>query len=292
MGYHAFPNPLTQFKDKVIVVLDYQDWWTRDWIGDADINNPVDFGYTAAVANGNKIVYLKLQINDPGWYEKYQSQSVVVLSCPLLLGGGRRWIGCPDANTEYLFENQITPPVRGQEFDHDVAFINSVDCMPWRAAICDALEKMKPRYNAFFTRGTRHEQSEKATVPLHQSLAIHRKSRINISSNGAGMWCLKDGELFNNGCFILREHHQNLSINPLTPKFGVHWDAFRLDTLQDKVDYWLAHEREMEDIRFAGYSYFRQGIYGAWAETYTNRLVDFLGSLDPSCFGDLLVRRS
>lgn len=292
MGYDDFGNPLTQHKNRTIVVLDYQDWWSRDWIGDADIKAPKDFGYTDAIANGNKIVYLKLQINDPGFYEAYQSPSMVVLSCPLLLGGGRRWIGCPDGNTEYLFENQITPPDPSQAFEYDVSFINSVDSMPWRAAICDVLEKMRPRYATFFTRGTRHELAEKATVPLRQSLAIHRRSRINISSNGAGMWCLKDGELFNNGCFILREHHANISLNPLTPKFGVHWDSFRLETLPDKVDYWLSRESEMNDIRAAGYDYFRQGIYGGWAKIYTDRMVDFLGSHDPTCFGDLLVRRA
>jgi hypothetical protein len=288
MGYHDTPNTLAEFRNRVIVVLDYQDWWTNDWIGDADIRNPKDFGYAAAIANGNRIVYLKLQINEPKFYASHQTESMVVLSCPLLLGGGRRWIGHPDTSNEFLFENRLTLPESPPQYDRDVAFINSIDSMPWRAAICDVLEAI-PGRSVFCSRGKRNENSEKATIPIREMFNMHRRSRVTVSANGSGMWCLKDGELFNSGCFILREVHKNISINPLTPKFREHWDSFTLETLAEKVDYWLSHDIEREEIKCAGYDYFRRGILGAWATTYTDRLEQFITHSDPASFGDLLV---
>ncbi len=129
--------------------------------------------------------------------------------------------------------------------------------------------------------GTRAERAkalhaDNKTVPYDEYIDAHRRSKVCLSANGLGMWNYKDGEFFANNCFVMRQHHKNLELNPFTPKDGVHWVVFKNSELKGTLDYYVYAESEREKINDAGHKYFLASIRGGWAKEYADMFLDYL----------------
>jgi hypothetical protein len=113
-------------------------------------------------------------------------------------------------------------------------------------------------------------------VPYAKYLDMHRKSKVCISANGIGMWNYKDAEFLANDCFVLRQWHKNLGLNPLTPKDGEHWAVFQTDQVAEAIDFYVHDDVERERICDAGHDYFKWAINGGWASEYAGMFMDYL----------------
>lgn len=123
---------------------------------------------------------------------------------------------------------------------------------------------------------TRLLNADNKPVPYKEYLDIHRKSKVCISANGIGMWNYKDGEFFANNCFVLRQFHKNLELNPFTPKDGVHWAVFQTDQVAEAIEYYSQQDDERERINDSGHEYFKRSINGGWANAYAGMFLDYL----------------
>jgi hypothetical protein len=161
---------------------------------------------------------------------------------------------------------------------------------PDRQAAFDLLEK-SGRKNGFVKVSTPgHADAAAATVPIQEYLRISRASRICISLNGRGPWCLKDGELFANECFILRQWHPSIDLNPLTPQDGVHWRIFRTENLLETIEECLADAKGCESIAAAGHAMFRQAMQKSlWSGRYAAALAEFQRTGAKGAWGALAV---
>jgi len=119
-------------------------------------------------------------------------------------------------------------------------------------------------------------------VPYAKYLEMHRKSKVCLSANGIGMWNYKDSEFMANDCFVLRQDHKNLTLNPFTPKDGKHWAVFKTEDVAKAIEYYVANDVERERICDAGHDYFKWAINGGWAGHYAGMFLDYLnGKPDP-----------
>jgi hypothetical protein len=136
------------------------------------------------------------------------------------------------------------------------------------------INKCSPALNKEERRKQLHADNK--PVPYAQYLDFHRKSKVCISANGLGMWNYKDSEFLANNCFVLRQWHKNLELNPFTPKDGKHWAVFQTDQVAEAIDYYVKEDMERERICDAGHDYFKWGIFGGWADAYAEMFIDYL----------------
>ena len=250
-----------------------------------------DAVWHAAAAHNLKIIYLKLQVHEASRYAGLNRfpQNVHVLSWPLLLGGSRFHITVQeDFGGENLFSRTLNPN-HSPAFEYDFSCIGAITS-PDRGVAFDLLEK-SPREKKFLTVSKPgHADAAAATVPLGEYLRISRASRICLSLNGRGPWCLKDGELLANECFILRQWHPSIGLNPLTPRDGVHWRIFRTENPLETIEQCLREPEECRKIAAAGHAMFREAmVKSLWAKEYAGRLAEFLRSGKKSAWGGLMV---
>jgi hypothetical protein len=236
-----------------------------------------------------QIIYFKLQVHDPANYARLNlaPKNVHILSWPLLLGGSRFHITVqPDFQGDSLFSRTLAPNPH-PDYQYDFSSIGAITS-PDRQAAFDLLQK-SPRKNAYVKISTPgHTDAAAATVPLQDYLQIARSTRINISLNGRGPWCLKDGELFANQCFILRQWHPAIDLNPLTPKDGIHWRIFRTENLLKTIEECLANPQGCQKIAAAGHANFREATCNAlWSKCYAAALEEFQRTGQKSAWGNL-----
>ncbi|MGA3066919.1 MAG: glycosyltransferase [Tepidisphaeraceae bacterium] len=248
-----------------------------------------DAMWETAARENLQIIYLKLQVHDASKYAELNRarENVHVLSWPLLLGGSRFHITVQeDFAGENLFSRTLLPNVPAN-YEFDFSCIGAITS-PDRQAAFDLLAASS-RENKFLTISKPgHADAAGATVPLEEYLRISRASRICVSLNGRGPWCLKDGELLANGCFILRQWHPSIDLNPLTPRDGVHWRIFRTENLLQTIEQCLAEPRECERIAAAGHAMFREAVrHSLWSKRYAEGLGEFLQSGKKSAWGEL-----
>jgi hypothetical protein len=237
------------------------------------------------------IIYLKLQIHDRFQYQALNllPKQVHVISCPLLLGGSRYHITTQvDFEGESLFRRTMRPnpyPV----YEYDWSWVGSLTGQD-RQPVFERLKNYTSRKRFFVVSKPGHPNANAASVPYPTYIQICRSSKICLSLNGNGPWCLKDGELFTNHCFNLRQWHPTLTVNPLSPKDGVHWAVFRNDEVIKMIEYYLHHEGEREQIRNKGYELFRDVLFnGLWARYYIEKLSTFLRCYNKDAWGELAI---
>lgn len=253
-----------QLDEKKIIIFDFHDWG-RDDIWNYD-----------SIKHDKRYVYYKLQMHDPKYYLNKLRDNFVALPCPLLMGGSRFHItGQHDGFGENLFSSNLNY-VPKPDYQYDIAFINSAN--PMRLRIADKLDKLANKYKVFISCGNGcHKDAKEATIPYNDALFIHETSKINISTNGHGPWCLKDGECFSRGAFILREYHDIIKLHHLSPKPQIHWDYFTLETLEDKIKYYLDNDLARETIRYHGYRHFKDVLLNTYAHGYeVPKVIDYL----------------
>lgn len=221
----------------------------------------------------------KLQFYNIHEHRSIKNQNIQILSCPLLLGGSDKWIHDKDMNEDgsLLFQNNLIPNIK--KYKYDYCYINNPN--PHRYEIQSKLNK---HLNGFMKI-----TSAENRIPYLESIDIHRTAKVNISLNGHGYWCLKDAEMFSRNCFILRQNHPNINLNPLTPKDRKHWIVFNNEEFDEKLQYYIANDKEREEINDAGFKYFSESITGSWAKVYTDALLAYFKYEARSCFEGLIV---
>jgi len=264
------------------------------------------------------LIYLKVEWNMPYTNRLVTSENMIFLSLPLLLGGSAKNIYKPDDDGDFLFSRVLAKNPR--DYWHDFGWIGNRSSddrkrterslydhykndpafkhnLKWanKLKVRDGIIPDLRRGHTGYLISTRHiravhqDARENMDIPIADLMEIFKRTKVNISCNGHGVWCLKDGELLSRNCFVLRQHHKELDRNPLTPKAGKHWVVFTDDDLLKKLYYYIHNDRERERINDAGHDYFRRGIMGDWAEYYARRFEDFLISGNRRVFGDLLL---
>jgi len=238
-----------------------------------------------------RLLYLKLQIHDRNYYprENHLPDLVHVLSLPLLPGGSRFHItALKDHEGDGLFRTMFNDnPL--PDYVYDWSWIGGGTSEDRQAAFAlfESVENEK-----CFCRMTQpgHSDAALANVPYADYIRISRQSRICLSLNGNGPWCLKDGEMFANHCFVLRQHHPALFVNPLSPTDGIHWKVSSTQELPSAIEYYLRHEEEREQIRDQGHSYLREVVFEAkWALAYLQRIDQYLVSGQKVALGEFLI---
>ena len=225
-----------------------------------------------------QVIYLKLQVTDAAAYPRLNllPNQVHVVSLPMLLGGSRFHI---TNQQDYAGENLYRRIMRTNEnptYEFDWSWIGSVTSQDRRAAQ-PYLEKMDQRNARLVWTQAGQVDTKYATVPYDEYMEINRRSRMIISLNGYGPWCLKDGEIFANHGFCLRQHHPTLLLNPLSPKDGIHWAIFETERIAEAVDYYLHHDAEREQIRDHGFAYLQSVLFDSYyADYYAPRLAAFI----------------
>jgi len=131
--------------------------------------------------------------------------------------------------------------------------------------------------------------ADNKTIPYDTFKSYHRESKVNISCRGISKWNYNDAEYFAWNCFNLRQYHPDLSYNPYSPVDGKHWVTFTDDDLADKLNYYIDHDDERERINNAGHEYFKAGISGGWAKTYTDMFINYLNTGKREVFGKVLI---
>ena len=260
-------------KPAVSVIVDFHDKGRRfDFIG---ITDPM---WAAIEAGKLQVIYLKLQIHDPAKYAPLNRlpNNVHILSCPLLLGGSRFHITVqPDFDGDALFRRQLDAN-DSPAYEYDWSFVGAPTSDD-RAAAFAVLTPYERRKRFFTVSQPGHADASVATVPQAEYLRISRASKICLSLNGRGPWCLKDGELLAAGCLVVRQAHPVLSLNPLTPKDGVHWVVSQTDDLPATIESLLADDDRREAIRRQGHQMFANVLLrNAWSTVYVDRLAEFL----------------
>lgn len=133
--------------------------------------------------------------------------------------------------------------------------------------------------------------ASKKQVPHDKYIDICQKSKVCLSLNGVGMWSPRDGEFLSRNCFCLRQYHENLNVNILTPKDGHEWVVFKNDELEEKLQYYIENNDERERINDAGHEFFKKGITGGWAKYYVDSFLQYLGTEDAdNAFRHIMVK--
>jgi hypothetical protein len=236
----------------------------------------------------------------PGHFKMFHGDdNIMLLSLPMMLGGSKQNICYPtNDNSEWYIKKLSKNP---KEYEHNWCWIGSESSVDRKDMlqilnsingtgkhICITSEIPKKPDSMSRQEAAEITHYDNKTVPYDEYLTTSRKSKVNISGNGNGMWCPKDGEMFSRNCFVLRQWHENLNENPLTPKHGQHWVVFKNEDLLDTLEYYVEHDDERETINDAGHEYFKQGINGGWAEHYVDGLLKYMKSGDKHDFGELL----
>lgn len=243
--------------------------------------------------NKKTIIFLGAQWDEVGRFRHCgKIDDFIVLTVPLLLGGSAKNIYYPDNDGDYLFSKCLSR--NNSTYKYDWSWIGYPSSYG-RKMVFKYLDEWDYG-GAYFYKVTTHIKAKKsdtrvnADIPINQCMEIFKQSKVNISCNGRDPFCLKDGELLCRNCFVLRQHHPHLDLNPLTPKDGKHWIIFK-DTPVPYIKYFLKNELDREDIADTGYEYFRDGIMGEWARYYVDRFEDFLRTKNKESFGKLLYIR-
>ncbi len=281
-----FEQLFCENKPSVSVVVDFHDKGRRlDFLG---LTQPI-----LSVVRQHKlqVIYLKLQIHEPAKYRELNQlpDNVHVLSCPLLLGGSRFHITVQDDfEGDALFSRMLTPNP-SPKYEYDWSFVGSPTSDD-RAAAFEALTPYELRKRFFTISQPGHASASVATVPMDEMLRISRASKVCLSLNGRGPWCLKDGELFAADCMVLRQHHPVLTLNPLTPRDGQHWAVAKTEDLVGTIESLLADDDRRERIRRAGFEMFSEVLLrNRWSNVYAGRLAEFVRTKQKQDWGDLAV---
>jgi len=278
-----FESRFRQICPKVSIVFDGHDKGRKfDFLGISDEL------WQFISQNQLQVIYLKLQVHNAVNYSQLNRlpEQVHVLSWPLLLGGSRFHLTVQeDFEGDCLFSKTLNPNP-SSVYEYDWSCVGSPTSDDRKAAF-DLLEK-NPAGGFLTVSKPGHADANAATVPMEKYLQISRASRICISLNGRGPWCLKDGELFANDCFILRQWHPTIDLNPLTPKDGVHWRIFKTENLTETIKECLADPAGCNRIRRSGFDNFRQAMReNLWSSRYAGCLESFLKSAQKSAWGEL-----
>ena len=226
-----------------------------------------------------EIVYIRLQPYNRYFYrnflKKNKLENVIFLSAPLLLGGSDKHVTLgKDYKGDYLFEKNLSFETN-PEYVRDWMFIGSMTSEDRREAV-NILKNFNKRYKGFLTVSDPDFPSAKvATVPIDEYLNMIKRTKVNISLNGNGIWTLKDGECFCRGCFVLRQYHKFIDINRLSPVDGKHWIVFKNNELTEKLIYYIENDKERETIRENGYLYLKNMINRGFAREYIRGITDF-----------------
>jgi len=267
-------------------------------------------------AQGKKLIYVQTE-----WNMEY-TQSLVrpgkhlfYISLPLLLGGSAFNIHRPDYDGDLLFVNNISKNPKDYQYEwghvgHRSSPDRKVIEKPLKRFGKEfvfhsnfAAKKLKPIHPAKSPSGTHtayllatshkgariKDNRTTADIPHAELMELMRRTKVNLSCNGHGVWCLKDGELFSRNCFNLRQYHPELDRNPLTPKDGKHWAVFKTEQVVKQIKYYLHNPEERERINDAGHEYFKEGVSGAWAKAYTDMFIEYLREDDKKVFGGFLL---
>jgi hypothetical protein len=207
--------------------------------------------------------------------KKNKLENVIFLSAPLLLGGSDKHVTLgKDYKGDYLFEKNLSFETN-PEYVWDWMFIGSMTSEDRREAV-NILKNFNKRYKGFLTVSDPDFPSAKvATVPIDEYLNMIKRTKVNISLNGNGIWTLKDGECFCRGCFVLRQYHKFIDINRLSPVDGKHWIVFKNNELTEKLIYYIENDKERETIRENGYLYLKNMINRGFAREYIRGITDF-----------------
>lgn len=281
-----FESLYCENKPPVSIVVDFHDKGRRfDFLG---LTAPI----WATIRQHNlQVIYLKLQIHEPTKYQELNElpNNVHILSCPLLLGGSRLHITIQDdfegdALFSTVLKSNPTPT-----YQYDWSFVGSPTSDD-RAAAFEILTPYESRERFFTISKPGHASASVATVPMDEMLRISRASKVCLSLNGRGPWCLKDGELLAANCMVLRQHHPVLTLNPLTPRDGVHWAVAKTEDLVGTIESLLADDGRRKRIRRAGFEMFSDVLLrNRWSNVYAERLEVFLATNHKQAWGDLAV---
>jgi hypothetical protein len=237
------------------------------------------------------MVYLKLQVHDAARYRQLNRGpgQLHVLSMPMLLGGSRYHITLTgDFAGDNLFRN-VFRSNRAPRFKYDWSYIGSPTSDD-RAAALAILKDIRTSRGLLTESTPGHADAAVATVPYGQYIRISRSSRIGISLNGRGPWCLKDGELLANNCLVMRQWHPTIELNPLSPRDGVHWVVFKTEAIGATIESLLADPALCKMIRNAGHDLLRQVLFEAlWSRAYVDGLEAFVASRSKEAWGKLAI---
>lgn len=288
--FNAFdPNyrtPFCQALPPVSIVLDLHDY------GHASDSLMLPASVLHAIRRLKlQVIYLKLQINNPSAYANLNPlpEHIHVLTVPMWLGGSQLHVtGRMDFEGADLFRYRLASNPN-PEYKYNWMWVGT-DNSPDRIAAAKIIQSLD-QTNAFvvWTRFC-YDEVHLAAVPRDQYLKTMRLSRICLSLNGHGPWCLRDGELFSSHAFCLRQAHPVLTINPLSPRHGKHWFIFNTSDLGNAIEYFLANPREREQIRDHGFEYFRSVLEGNfYSRDYGSRLVTFVQHPTKQVWGPLAI---
>jgi len=245
--------------------------------------------------NNLNVIYIKLQIHDVANYYALNilPNHIHILSCPMLLGGSRYHITSQiDNEGDSLFRKKIQIN-DNPRYLHSWSWIGACTSKN-REELFVILEKMADNTQLlrpfFKITQPNHSDAQLATIPHPQYLEICRSSYLCISLNGNGPWCLKDGELFSNHCCVLRQQHQSLDINPLSPRHAVDWIIFTIDNVEEIINYYINNSYEREMIRNTGFEYFKRILFNNYySNEYAPRILRFSQSLVKSFLSPLVI---
>jgi len=286
--FNAFdPNyrtPFCQARPPVSVVLDLHD-------GDYDCLMLPASVLHAIRRLKLQVIYLKLQIIDPSAYANLNPlpEHIHVLTVPMWLGGSQLHItGRMDFEGADLFRYRLASNPN-PEYKYNWMWVGT-DNSPDRIAAAKIMQGLdQTKAFVVWTRFC-YDDARSAAVTRDEYLKTLRLSRICLSLNGHGPWCLRDGELFSSHAFCLRQAHPVLTINPLSPRHGKHWFIFNTPDLGDAIEYFLANPREREQICDHGFEYFRSVLEGnLYSQEYGSRLAAFVRHPTKQVWGPLAI---
>lgn len=259
-------------------IVEETDWWPDRFLRDHNRNN--------------EYIVFKLQFKSLDFITRWPFTNITVLSIPLLLGGSRFHITDQIDNEGLnIFSGNLDPVGIKDSYQYKWSFINSA--APARKPIISLLNQFKDHFRSgeyhFTVSQGSHSDANIATINYYEALRIHRDSQVNISTNGGAYWCLKDGELFTQASFILRQYHPNLQLNSLTPQDDKEWVIFTENNFIEKLDYYINHPQECKQIARAGYNYWSRGITGIWATTYADKICDYLENKNKDTLSGILI---
>lgn len=273
-------------KPPVSIVLDFHDKGRKfDFLGLTDAM------WSAIAADQLQVIYLKLQIHDPANYRTINKlpSNVHVLSCPLLLGGSRFHITVQDDFAGDALFSRLLQTNPSPAYEYDWSFVGAPTSDD-RAAAFQVLTPFDARKRFFTVSQPGHADASAATVPHGEYLRISRASKVCLSLNGRGPWCLKDGELFAADCLVLRQWHPVLTLNPLTPRDGEHWVVSKTEDLVGTIESLIADDLRREKIRSAGHQLFADVLLrNKWADVYVASLLSFLKTRNKQSWGELAI---
>ncbi|CAN5608034.1 hypothetical protein BH10PLA1_BH10PLA1_00630 [soil metagenome] len=282
----AFESTFITARPPVSIVLDFHDKGRKfDFLGITDAM------WSEIATHQLQVIYLKLQIHDPSRYAALNRlpQNVHVLSCPLLLGGSRFHITVQDDFAGDALFSRLLQPNPSPMYEYDWSFVGAPTSDD-RAAAFDVLKPFESRRRFFTVSQPGHADASVATVPHGEYLRISRASKVCLSLNGRGPWCLKDGELLSADCLVLRQWHPVLTLNPLTPRDGEHWVVSKTEDLVGTIESLLADDVRRERIRSAGHQMFADVLLRSrWADVYVASLLSFLKTRDKKSWGALAI---